>query len=198
MKRSVSLLIISVIFAVGCSGGTSKAKAGLEQYITALKNGDFQTVYELNAVTQKKVALISRGTEQDKEGLLKKNFGEYKAIFDSTQGNELSHAVMSEKILFQKDCTHTITKVIVEKDPESITATFRDRMIARAEVKVSYPNKNTAPVYREEKIKEVTYTVLLISGDDVVRGIQTTNIVKDWLFKNINVKENEATFWPAS
>ncbi len=200
MKRIMALYVIAVlcISIMACSGGSSKAKQALELYIDALKKNDFQTIYELNSVTQKKVALIHRSTEQDKEGLLKKNFEEYKAVFDSMEGNEISNAVLSEKIIFPKDSAYTIASVVVEKDSESKTAAFRNRMVARAEVKVSYSNRNTAPVFGEEKIKEATYIVVLIGGEDVVRGLQKTNVVKEWLFKNINIKDGEVTYWPAS
>lgn len=193
----VLLAALSVYFTA-CSGGTSKAKQALELYIEALKKGDFQTLYELNSVTQKKVALIYRSTEQDKEGSLKKNLEEYKAMFDSLQGNEVSNAVWAEKFIFPADAKHTISNIVVEEDKDSVTARFRKRYIARAEVKVSYPNKNTAPVYGEQRLKEATYLVVLISGEDVVRGLHKTNAVSDWLFKNINIKEGEATYWPAS
>lgn len=201
MKRVTALIGIATICIslFACTGGgTSKAKDALEQYIEALKKNDFQTLYELNSVTQKKVALIYRGAEADRESNLKRNFEEYKALFDSIQDNEVSHAVWSEKVLFPKDSQHTITSMVVEEDKDSVTATFKNRMIAKAEVKVSYPNKDTAPVYGEEQLKEAVYIVVLINGEDVVKGLKKTNIVKDWLFKNINIKEGEITYWPAS
>lgn len=200
MKRlvAVATLILAVLSLFACSGGSSKAKQALEHYIEALKKNDFQTLYELNSVTQKKVALIHRGSETERESNLKRNFDEYKALFDSFNEKDVSNAVWAEKVLFPKDSTHTIISVSVEKDPDSVTAKFRNRYIARAEVKVSYPNRNTAPVFGEEQLKEATYIVVLIGGEDVVKGLQKTNVVKDWLFKNINIKESEVTYWPAS
>ena len=201
MKRVTTLIGIATICIslFACSGsGTAKAKEALEQYIEALKKSDFQILYDLNSVTQKKVALIYRGAEAERESNLKRNFEEYKALFDSIKENEVSHAVWSEKVLFPKDSQHTITSVVVEEDKDSVTATFKNRMIARAEVKVSYPNKDTAPIHGEERIKETVYVVVLINGEDVVKGLKKTNVVKDWLFKNINIKENETTYWPAS
>lgn len=197
-RTALFLLMVVCISSMGCGGGTSKAKQALEQYIEALKKSDFDTLYELNSVAQKKVALIHRSTEQDKEGSLKINFEEYKALFNSIQDNEISNAVWAEKVIFPSDSQHTIISIVVEEDKDSVTARFRKRMIARAEVKVSYSNRETAPVFGEERLKEATYLVVLISGEDVVRGIQKTNIVKDWLFKNINIKEGETTYWPAS
>lgn len=200
MKRVMAffgIAILSISF-VACSSGTSKAKQALEQYIEALKKNDFLTLYELNSVTQRKVALMYRGAEADRENNLKKNLEEYKALFESIQGNEVSHAVWAEKILFPSDSNYTITSVSVEDDTESKTAAFRNRMVAKAVVKVIYPNRGTAPVYEDSRIKEATYLVLLISGEDVVRGIQSTTVVKDWLFKNINIKADEVAYWPAS
>ncbi|MEK6725034.1 MAG: hypothetical protein AABY54_00565 [Deltaproteobacteria bacterium] len=200
MKRFMFFLVTATlcISFVACASGTSKARQALEQYIEALKKSDFQTLYELNSVTQRKVALIYRGAEADRENNLKNNFEEYKTLFNSIQGNEVSHAVWAEKFLFPSDSSYSIISISVEKDTESKTATFRKRMIARAEVKVSYPNRDTAPTYGEKQIKEATYVGILISGEDVVRGIQSKNIVSDWLFKNINIKEDGITYWPAS
>lgn len=200
MKRVMALFGIAVlcIFFVACSSGTSKARQALEQYIEAMKKSDFQTLYELNSVAQRKVALISRGAEADREANLKNNFEEYKTLFNSIQGNEVSHAVWAEKLLFPTESNYTITSVTVEDDTESKTAAFRNRMIARAEVKVSYPNRETAPIYEEKRIKEAVYVAILISGEDVVRGIQSKSIVSDWLFKNINIKRDGLTYWPAS
>jgi len=200
LKRTALFLLTVVCISpiIACGGGTSKAKQALEQYIEALKKSDFQTLYELNSVAQRKVALIYRGAEADRETNLKNNFEEYKALFNSIQGNEVSHAVWAEKLLFPIDSSYSITSVTVEDDTESKTAAFRNRMIARAEVKVSYPNRETAPIYEEKRIKEATYVAILISGEDVVRGIQSKNIVSDWLFKNINIKEDGITYWPAS
>lgn len=197
-RTTLCLLIVVCISSMACSSGTSKAKQALEQYIEALKKDDFQTLYELNSVTQRKIALIYRGAEAERENNLKKNLEEYKVLFDSIQGNEVSHAVWAEKILFPSDSNYTITSVSVEDDTESKTAAFRNRMVAKAVVKVSYPNRGTAPIYEDSRIKEATYLIVLISGDDVVRGIQSTTVVKDWLFKNINIKADEVSYWPAS
>ena len=200
LKRTTLFLLMVVCISsiIACGGGTSKARQALEQYIEALKKSDFQTLYELNSVAQRKVALISRGAEADRETNLKNNFEEYKTLFNSIQGNEVSHAVWAEKLLFPTESNYTITSVTVEDDTESKTAAFRNRMIARAEVKVSYPNRETAPIYEGKRIKEAIYVAVLISGEDVVRGIQNKNIVSDWLFKNINIKEDGITYWPAS
>jgi hypothetical protein len=201
LKRSTFyylLMVVCISSLIACGGGTSNARQALEQYIEALKKSDFQTLYELNSVAQRKVALIYRGAEADRETNLKNNLEEYKTLFNSIQGNEVSHAVWAEKLLFPSDSSYSITSVIVEKDTESKSATFRKRMIATAELKVSYPNKDTSPTFEEKRIKEATYVAVFISGEDVVRGIQSKNIVSDWLFKNINIKEDGITYWPAS
>ncbi len=200
LKRTTLFLLMVVCISsiLACGGGTSNARQALEQYIEALKKSDFQTLYELNSVTQRKVALIYRGAEADRETNLKNNLEEYKTLFNSIQGYEVSHAVWAEKFLFPIDSSYSIISISVEKDTESKTATFRKRMIATAEVKVSYANRDTAPTFQEKRIKEATYVAVLISGEDVVRGIQSKNIVSDWLFKNINIKEDGITYWPAS
>lgn len=198
MKKLFSVAVLTLFIAlVGCSKGSSGAKKALEQYIEALKKGDFQTLYELNSTTQKKVALIHRSSEADKDTSLKRNFEEYKALYDSAQPGGGTEGIWEEKFLFPADCQHTILNITVGEDKDSVTARFRDRYLARADVKVSYPNQNTAPAIGEGKVKEATYLVIFLSGEDVVRGLHKTNVTSDWIFKSIQVKEGPITYWPS-
>lgn len=198
MKTLVSAMIF-ILFAalLGCSKGTSEAQKALEQYIDALKRGDFQTVYELNATVQKKVSLIYRGAEADRESNLKKNFEEYKIMFDSAQPTGDTQGIWLEKFFFPANSQHTVSIIIVEEDKDSVTATFRNRYLAKAEVKVIYPNKDSAPTLGDGKVKEATYFIVLLSGEDVVRGLQKANVVNAWLFKSISVKNGQVEYWLA-
>lgn len=191
---SVVLLVLSVA-VIGCSGGASESKKEVEEYIIALKKGDFQTLYEMNSTAQRKAALIYRGEEAGREDSLKKNFEENKALFDSAQADGVYGNQWTEKFLFPPDSKHTITKVTVLRDTDSPTAKFKNRIISTAEVSVEYPNKETAPVIEEKKVKSANYTLNFISGVDVVRGLKSEKAMNPWLFKSLTVKAGEVTYW---
>lgn len=193
MKRfiSVVLLVLSIV-VTGCSGGSKKE---VEEYITALKKGDFQTLYVMNSTAQRKAALIYRGEESGREDSLKKNFEENKALFDRAQADGVYGNQWTEKFLFPRDSKHTISKVTVARDTASPTATFKNRMISTAEVSVEYPNKDTAPPIEDKKIKSANYTLNFISGEDVVRGLKSEKAMNPWLFKSLTVNTGEVTYW---
>lgn len=194
MKRfiSVVLLVLSVA-VIGCSGGSKKE---VEEYITALKKGDFQTLYEMNSTAQRKAALIyRRGEEAGKEDDMKKNFEENKALFDSAQADGVYGNQWTEKFLFPPDSKHTISKIAVARDTESPDAKFKNRMVSTAEVSVEYPSKDTAPPLEDKKVQSAKYTMLFISGEDVVRGLKSEKAMNPWLFKSITVRTGEVTYW---
>lgn len=193
MKRFISVvLLILSIAVIGCSGGSKKE---VEEYITALKKSDFQTLYEMNSTAQRKAALIyRRGEEAGKEDAMKKNFEENKALFDNAQADGVYGNQWTEKFLFPPDSKHTIDKVTVARDTERPTAgAFKDIKVCSAEVSVEYPNKETAPPIEDKKVKSAKYTMLFIGGENVVMGLKSKKAVNPWLFKSITVKT--VTYW---
>ena len=192
-RKSLLLSLIALVFLSACSGGSGGAKKAVEQYLGALQSGDFATLYELNAITQKKVALIHRGSEATREASLKKNFEEYKALFAEAEADS---RLWSEKFLFPSDATFTV-KVVIEDDKDQGTARFKDRKIAVAEIKVTYASKEKAPDYESGKLKTASFSANFINGYDVVKGIKRKDEIKisEWLFKSIRVKKGEVTTW---
>ncbi|MBE9536420.1 MAG: hypothetical protein IMF07_04505 [Proteobacteria bacterium] len=192
-RKSLLWSLTALVFLSACSGGSGGAKKAVEQYLGALQGGDFATLYELNATTQKKVALIYRGAEETREAALKKNFEKYKAMFAEAEADS---RLWSEKFLFPSDATFTV-KVAVEDDKEQGTARFKDRKIAVAEIKVTYASKEKAPDLGSGKLKTAVFTSNFINGYDVVKGIKRKDEIKisEWLFKSIRVKKGEVTTW---
>jgi len=193
-RKGLFLSLVALVFISACSGGSIGAKKAVEQYLGALQGADFATLYELNATTQKKVALIYRGAEETREAALKSNFEEYKAMF---AGAEADSRLWSEKFLFPSDATFTVTKVTVEEDKEQGTARFKDRKVVVAEIKVTYGSKEKAPDYGSGKLKTAVFIANFINGYDVVKGIkrkEETNM-SEWLFNSIRVKDGEVATW---
>jgi hypothetical protein len=192
-RKGLLLSLVALVFISACSGGSGGAKKAVEQYLGALQSGDFASLYELNAITQKKVALIHRGSEVTREASLKKNFEEYKAMFAEAEPDS---RLWSEKFLFPSDATFTV-KVVIEDDKDQGTARFKDRKIAVAEIKVTYGSKDQAPDSESGKLKTAVFTATFINGYDVVKGIKRKDEIKisEWLFKSIRVKKGEVTTW---
>lgn len=197
MKRvfSFTVLIFSFFALFGCPSGTSEPKKEVEEYITALMKSDFQTLYEMNATAQRKAALIYRGEEAGREESLKKNFEENKEVYTSAQADGVYQNQWTEKFLFPAESKHNIIKINVQKDTDSPTAKFKNRMISIAEVSVEYPNRETAPVIEEKKVKGAKYTLTFISGEDVVRGLKSDKAANPWLFKSLSIKNGEVSYW---
>lgn len=186
----------ALIFVSACSGA-SGAKKEVERYVVALKRGDFATLYELNATTQKKVALIYRGAESTREEALKANFEEYKTMFADTEPDSRLFSLWSEKFLFPSDSTHTVTDVVVEEQKDQGTTRFKERMVATAEIKVEYKSKESAPELVGGQVKSAVYIASFINGYDVVKGIKRKDEIKinEWLFKSIYPKRGAVAYW---
>ena len=189
--------IMVLVMVSACSGGSGAAKKTVEQYLAALKSGDFATLYELNATTQKKVALIYRGAEATREATLKANFEEYKVRFAEVEPDSRLFSLWSEKFLFPPDSTYTIVEVVVKETEDQGTARFKERMIARAVIKVDYPKEDSAPELVQGKVKSATFTASFINGYDVVKGIKRKDEIeiREWLFKSIRPKKGAVTYW---
>lgn len=193
-RKGLLLSLMALVFLSACGGGSGSAKKAVEQYLVALQGGNFETLYELNAITQKKVALIYRGAEATREAALKKNFEQYKAMFAEAESDS---RLWSEKFLFPSDATFTV-KVVVEDDKDQGTARFKDRKVAVAEIKVTYGSKEKSPDFGSGSVKTATFTANFINGYDVVKGIKRKDEIKvsEWLFKSIRVKKDgELSTW---
>ena len=57
-------------------------KAAVEEYITAMQRKNFDTLYEMNYESQRKVLLILRETTERREDLLKENYLAEKQAFE--------------------------------------------------------------------------------------------------------------------
>ena len=195
-SKKLLWLMAALIFVSGCSG-SSGAKKEVERYLGALKSGDFATLYELNATTQKKVALIYRGSESTRDEALKTNFEEYKVMFADAEPDPKLHGLWSEKFLFPSDSTYTVTDVVVEEQKNQGTTRFKERMVATAEIKVEYKSKESAPELVGGQVKSATYIASFINGYDVVNGIKRKDEIKisEWLFKSVYPKKGEVIYW---
>lgn len=187
-------LLAAFLLVSGCSG-SSGAKKAIDEYIEAVKSGDFATVYELNATTQKKVLLIHRGAEETKEQRLSANFNEYKERFKNDPPTSDLEGLFMEKYIFPDDSTYKIEDISVDEVTGSPTPKFKERVASSAQVSVEYASKEKAPEFGGRKIKSATYGVLMIKGEDAVKGLKTDVKVSPWLFKDFHVIRESVAYW---
>ncbi len=194
IKLIALTLFAASILVSGCSESSGPKKI-LTQYVEAVKSGDFETVYKLNAITQKKVLLIHRGSASTLEQRLSANFTEYKERFKSDPATSDLEGLFMEKYLFPADSKYTIADISVDEVTGSPTPKFKGRKNSSAEISVEYPNKEKAPSFGERKIKSASLGILLIKGEDAVKGLPTDVKVSKWLFKNIHVIRDSIAYW---
>lgn len=190
----IPALFFGLVLFAGCSGTSAPGQA-LEEYIDAVKEGNFQTVYELNATTQKKVALIHRGAAAGIEESLKENYERYKEGFDTIRDDSGIGGLWAEKLLFPPDSRYSVTDIRIEEETGSPSARFKPRVVAVAGIDIEYVDKDSAPAIGGGKVKKVICEVLLIKGEDAVKGLRSNIPVREWLFKDIHVKSGEIIHW---
>ncbi len=198
MKKRTNIIIIgilillagiSIIYLVIAKG----PKAAVEEYITAMQKKDFDTLYEMNYESQRKVLLILRETTERREDLLKENYLAEKNAFEKAVPGTDTSLQWSEKFLFIPDMKYSIMKIEeeIEKAP---SAFFRKRKLMNVYIKVEYTNDAAAPVLQEaglepKKVKSATYQIRMIQREEIIKGIRLEKIKRGWIFKGIIVVE---------
>lgn len=196
--RFFVLIIALTLSAYACSGGASGAKKAVEEYVNALKKGDYDTLYALNTTTQKKVALIYRrnASDENTRQYLDENFSQYKNAFNATEtGAQLSRAVWAEKGLFPAGAKHAILDVTTEKDEASPSQRVNRRVVATAKISVEYTDKASAPLFGTAKAKKLISKAVVIRGEDVIKGLPSKVKTRDWLVQSFSVVRGSVEFF---
>ena len=194
MKKIACIFVVCLAVLTGCSGSGGTQKA-LDEYLEAVKKGDFETMYHLNARMQKKIALIYRGSEERREESLKRNYEKYKAEYDQLEASMDLSGLWSEKFIITADSNYTITTVEVVEESGTPASKFKYNKLGQAEVSVDYNNKETAPSHGGDKVKQLVCHASLIKGEDVVKGIKTKQKFPKWVVKDLYIKSGSVTYW---
>lgn len=194
MKKKISALFLSLVILIGCSGSGGTQKA-VEDYLGAVKKGDFETMYHLNARMQKKIAFIYRGSEERREESLKRNFDDFKAEYDQLEASYDLRGLWAEKFIITSDSNYTITTVKIGEESGTPASKFKYNKLGYADAIVEYKDKSSAPSHGGYKVKQLTCEISLIKGEDVVKGLKTKLKLPKWVIKEFHIKKDSVTYW---
>ncbi|MBI5286418.1 MAG: hypothetical protein HY878_02355, partial [Deltaproteobacteria bacterium] len=144
-------------------------KRGINRFIQATVERDFDTIYRYHAPTQKRIAIAMKSTT-DLEARMKVIYEEQKASFEQAQppqGRD-PRPQWSEKFLFIKDMKYKIADIKMVEDRENPSLPIRERINGLVEIEVEYTNKETAPDLGG-KVKRATYLIKMVHSRNVAR-----------------------------
>ena len=191
----IIVLVIASAFYLFIENDKKEVKAVVTRYIEALKSKDFNVIHDINIASQKRILFILKGSNSNKDELLKQVYNEQKASFDAPQPLFDMNVIWAEKLVFIPDMDYKILKVVMEEDRDNPTAFYRKRINASAEIEVEYTKKDNAPVYEGRNIKKATYLVKIVHSKNITRAQKIADITDKWLFKGVAVKEGKVSYW---
>lgn len=202
-KNKVVLSVITIfiaavglyIFLIGNDKNAVQETVGA--YINAIKDKNFDVIYNLNAASQRRKLFVLKGSDANKDELLKQEYNEQKALFDSAKTNVFEiNSSWAEKSIFSPDMNYRILNVAMEQDIDNPTSFYRKRINAAVIVEVEYNKKDTAPLYEGKNIKKANLLVSMIHIKNIAKAIKARGVAEDkWLFKGIAIKEGNVVYW---
>ncbi len=200
MKKSilVVLVICMVTIALYATYKLKVAKrpeAFVREYIEAVKKRDFATIFELNHRTQKRMNIIARAKESDRESLVKEMYTKSESAFNSMPPTADPTLTWADKHYFIDGMDYKILQASRETVSSTPTSDYRSKRVANVLVSVSYPNPVQAPVYRKKRLKQARLRIDMIQSRDVVKGMQTQAVKEGWLFQWLQVEDGSITYW---
>lgn len=138
-------------------------KKTLEEYITAVQKGNFETVYRLNKVTARQKKYLEQTKIDDFKKILKQNYEKNWANYKSVKPSFIANIQWAEKHFFPPSCSPSVGK------PQKPTPIGNDRVNVEYEealtiivpVFVTYNAKRDAPKLNGRKIKSTGYVCIL-------------------------------------
>lgn len=203
-KKKIILPVIIILIAViglyiFLMGNDKKAvRETTDRYIKAVMDRNFTVIYDLNVVSQKRRLFVLKDSSAKKDELIKLVYDEQKASFDSARPTGQSfdlNAVWSEKFIFTHDMSYSLMDVVMERDVDNPTASYRKRINAIVKIEIEYGEKDTSPMYAGQNIKKAVYLVKMIHSKNIARTVRDIAVDDKWLFKGIAVKEGSAAYW---
>lgn len=182
------------IFVIGDDKKAVQEAADL--YIKAVRDRNFDIIYNLNASSQKRRLFVLKDSSADRDELLKRAYNEHKALFDSAQPVFGFNAIWVEKFIFITDMNYKIVDVVMERNIDNPTAFYRKRIDAAVVVEVEYKKKDTAPIYDGKNIKKAVYLVKMIHIWNITRAVKGIVVGDKWLFKGVAIKKDgNVVYW---
>lgn len=199
-KRFVLAAVVVMIAIVGLyiflTGNDRKGACNAADiYIKAVINRNFDVIYDLNSITQKRKLFIFKESGLKKDELLKEAYNEQKASFDSAQPLPDMNAVWIEKFIFIPDMKYRIVKTAAELNTDNPTAFYIKRIDMVVEVEMEYLNRDTAPLYEGRRIKRAGYFINMVHSKNITRTVRDITVDDKWLFKGIAIKKGSVAYW---
>lgn len=155
----------------------------VEDYINAIRNGDFKTVYRLNRVSARQKKFIEKSGAGNSKNESSQNFAKHKAAYESLKPGFFTGAQWAEKYFFPKSSTVTVgdPRHPPKAGGEASNAGYEQGLSIIVSVKTVYNMKKEAPELNARRIKEATYDCFLAKiryGDNV----QIYSYDEQWFF----------------
>lgn len=198
-KIILSLFIIFIaaavlyVFLIGNDKKAVRETANI--YIEAVRDRNFDMVYNLNASSQKRRLFALKSSNSNNSELIRQTYEGQKASFDSAQPSFDFNAIWVEKFIFIPGMKYTIAEVAMERNADNPTSFYRKRIDAAVEVEVEYEKKGAAPQYDGKNIRKAVYLIKMIHSKNLARTVKGIVIDDKWLFKGITVKEGSVVYW---
>jgi hypothetical protein len=185
-KAIIFVLAISVVGIAGELAYNAISQKGpedaLKAYIAAVQEREFAIIFWLNYRTQKQMNILARADDRDVEALAERIYENGERTFDSAQPTNDLTLRWAEKFFFVPEMEYSIIgakKTITAGTPSS---GYRSRSTATVSVAVTYLSPDTAPVYRDKRVREAKLEIHMIQSRDAVKGMHTKPVKDGWLY----------------
>lgn len=198
-KKIILLAVIVLIAAIGLyiflMGDDRKAaQEAADLYIKAVRDRNFDVIYDLNSASQKRKLFILKDSSAKKDELAKQAYDEQKASFDSAQPSFDLNAIWAEKFIFIPGMKYRIVSAVAERNIDNPTAFYVKRIDVVVEAEAEYLNKDAAPVYEGRNIKKAVYLIKMIHSKNITRTVKDIAVDDKWLFKGVAVKQGSMVY----
>ncbi|MBI3754554.1 MAG: hypothetical protein HY265_00090 [Deltaproteobacteria bacterium] len=190
-KRIILSVVIILIAAIGLyiflmEDDRKAAQEAAELYIKAVRDRNFDVIYDLNSVSRKRKLFIERrsydlkDSSAKKDELLKQAYDEQKASFDSASWSFDLNAVWAEKFVFISGMKYKIVNVVRELNVDSPTTFYVKRIDVVVEAEMEYSSRDAAPVYGGRNIKKAVYLIKMIHSRNIARAVKDIAVDDKW------------------
>lgn len=198
-KAAVFLIALAVAGALVYFFLSDEKRAvtkGLNEYITAMIERDFDEIYRYHAPSQKKRALSLKtpASEEARQQTLKVLYQDQLSAFEQAESSSTVDYIWSEKFLFIKEMDYQITSVTLVEDIENPSLPIKKRTKALVEISVEYRNEETAPDLGG-KVRKAAYLIRMVHSRNVARTWEEKSQEDRWLFKSISVRNGSLAYW---
>lgn len=164
-RNSLFLVAITFLFfTVSCEekvpGDPEKT---LAEYIKAIQNKDYKTIFALNFASERKIRFIEDAEGADIKIMLAENFEKDKADYLAAEQTFTTGNRWIERHFFPKSATFTVGKAFfmapVGDDPVNVD--YEKAVSVQTPVVVEYNDTKDAPTYEGRKVLSAKYVCML-------------------------------------